>query len=226
MSPLIRRQRPLVAALALIVVLVVPGSPVGGPAAAAGCWHPPVVAPVVDPFREPACPWCPGNRGLEYGTGAGMVVRAVAAGRVSFSGDVAGTGYVVVRHADGLRATYGGIVGIRLVEGDPVAARARVGVTDRNLHFGLRDGDVYLDPAPYLGRLVYRARLVPLDSTVARAAPPPRLRCGTSVARPASATTRYTHVSALPARAVPTHQSSSPHPPRLRSPEGARGRVP
>ena len=226
MSPLVSRRRHSVAAFALIAVLLVSGSPLRGSTAAASCWRPPVEAPVVDPFREPACPWCPGNRGFEYGTGAGAVVRAVAAGRVSFSGDVAGTGYVVVRHADGLRATYGGIVGIRLVEGDPVAARARVGVTDRNLHFGLRDGDVYLDPAPYVGRLVHRARLVPLDSTVARTAPPPRLRCGVPAARPASATTRYTPVSALPTRAEPTHQSSSPHPPRLRSPEGARGRVP
>ena len=47
-----------------------------------------------------------------------------------------------------------------------------------HLHFGLRDGDVYLDPAPYLGRLVGRPRLVPDDGTVARPAPPPRLRCG------------------------------------------------
>ena len=32
---------------------------------------PPVAAPVVDPFREPPCAWCPGNRGIEYGPPAG-----------------------------------------------------------------------------------------------------------------------------------------------------------
>ena len=37
-------------------------------AVAAECWRPPVPAPVVDPFREPACRWCRGNRGIDYGT--------------------------------------------------------------------------------------------------------------------------------------------------------------
>ena len=73
------------------------------------CWLPPVDAPVVDPFRPPPCTWCAGNRGLEYGTPSGVAVRAVAAGEVTFSGTVAGERYVVVRHADGRRATYGGL---------------------------------------------------------------------------------------------------------------------
>ena len=34
---------------------------------------------------------------------------AVASGEVTFSGTVAGTRYVVVRHADGLRVTYGNL---------------------------------------------------------------------------------------------------------------------
>ena len=68
-------------------------------------------APVADPFREPACAWCPGNRGIEYGTGAGR--RSCGRRRpatVTFAGVVAGTRYVVVDHADGrLRATYGNL---------------------------------------------------------------------------------------------------------------------
>ena len=55
--------------------------------------------PVVDPFRAPACAWCPGNRGLEYAPPPGPPVRAVAAGVVTFTGVVAGTRYVVVDHA-------------------------------------------------------------------------------------------------------------------------------
>jgi murein DD-endopeptidase MepM/ murein hydrolase activator NlpD len=141
------------------------------------CLLPPVSAPVADPFREPACPWCPGNRGLTYDVPAGTLVRAAAAGVVTFSGSVAGTFYLVVDHADGLRATYGELAGSPLRAGDVVVAGATVGPSAGGLHFGLRIGDRYVDPAPYLGRLVERARLVPTDGSAARAAPAPRLQC-------------------------------------------------
>ena len=145
----------------------------------AACYVPPVDAPIVDPFREPACAQCAGNRGLEYATAPGTPVRAVAGGIVSFSGVVAGTRYVVVDHAaGGLRATYGDLAVSALAVGDVVAAGAVVGrVGDHGLHFGLRRGETYVDPAPLLGRLVERPRLVPTDGTAPRPAPPPRLRC-------------------------------------------------
>ena len=88
---------PWAAVVAVVSLLAGPVAPGQVPA----CLRPPVVAPVVDPFREPACEWCPGNRGLTYGAPAGTVVRAAAAGTVSFSGVVAGTRYVVVEHAAG-----------------------------------------------------------------------------------------------------------------------------
>jgi murein DD-endopeptidase MepM/ murein hydrolase activator NlpD len=141
------------------------------------CLLPPVTAPVADPFREPACPWCPGNRGLSYDVAAGTPVRAAAAGAVTFSGTVAGTYYLVVVHADGLRATYGQLTGSHLAEGDRIVAGAIVGVSAGGLHFGLRRGDRYIDPAPLLGRLIERARLVPTDGSPPRPAPPPRLAC-------------------------------------------------
>jgi murein DD-endopeptidase MepM/ murein hydrolase activator NlpD len=162
----------------MMTLSALPLSLVAGTVAADACWLPPVDAPVVDPFRPPSCAWCAGNRGLEYGTSGGTIVRAVAAGEVTFSGTVAGVRYVVVRHADGRRATYGGLATSPVHTGDVVAARSVVGTTDGHLHFGLREGDLYLDPAPLLGRLVGRPRLVPVDGTAARAGPPPRLRCG------------------------------------------------
>ena len=55
---------------ATLMAVVVSGG--GAGAALRPCWWPPVSAPVIDPYREPACRWCPGNRGLEYGTRAGM----------------------------------------------------------------------------------------------------------------------------------------------------------
>jgi murein DD-endopeptidase MepM/ murein hydrolase activator NlpD len=157
--------------------------------AVAGCWLPPVDAPIADPFRPPACVWCPGNRGIEYATLPGVPVRAVAAGTVTFSGVVAGTTYVVVRLGDGRRVTYGGLDGVALRAGDVVATGHVVGRTAGPLHLGLRepavDGDTevgerYVDPAPFLGRLVGRARLVPTDGTPRRPPPPPRLVCPAS----------------------------------------------
>ena len=97
---------------------------------------------------------------------------------MSFSGIVAGTRYVVVAHAaDDLRATYGGLASTVLAAGDVVAAGGPVGVAAGDVHFGLRRGDVYVDPDPLLGRLVQRARLVPTDGTGRRPPPPPRLVC-------------------------------------------------
>src|SRR5262245_53286499 len=122
--------------------------------AASTCWRPPVSAPVADPFREPACRWCPGNRGIEFASGAGQVVVAVAAGHVTFSGTVAGRNYVVVQHADGRRATYGDLADRLHAEGDVIAAGAVVGHTSGAFHFGLRDGERYVDPAPFIGRPV------------------------------------------------------------------------
>jgi murein DD-endopeptidase MepM/ murein hydrolase activator NlpD len=158
----------------LIAVLLLQA---GASGAAAACWHPPVTAPVVDPFRPPACPWCAGNRGIEYGTRPGVPVRSVAAGEVTFSGRVAGTGYVVVRHLDGRRATYGGLARAFVGAGDRVQTGALIGATAGHLHFGLRAGQTYLDPAPFFGRLIGRPRLVPTDGAAPRAAPPPKLRC-------------------------------------------------
>ncbi|MDA3010652.1 MAG: M23 family peptidase, partial [Actinomycetota bacterium] len=57
--------------------------------AARGCWTMPVSGVVVDGFREPACRWCAGNRGLEFSTDVGSPVRSAVAGSVSFSGSVA-----------------------------------------------------------------------------------------------------------------------------------------
>jgi murein DD-endopeptidase MepM/ murein hydrolase activator NlpD len=143
----------------------------------APCYLPPVDAPVVDPFREPACSWCPGNRGIEYGPQPGQPVIAAAAGVVTFAGVVVGVRYVVVEHIDGLRMTYGKLASTTLDEGDRVLQGQRIGTTTDDFFLGLRRGDEYLDPAPYLGQLRWRTRLVPTDGSPGRPAGPPRLVC-------------------------------------------------
>jgi len=162
-----------IATLGLAVVLAAPA-----PAAAAPCWRPPVTGVVADPFREPPCPYCAGNRGIEYRVGPRVLVRAVASGTVSWAGSIAGTRYVVVRHANGWRATYGRLVSASRRSGDAVVAGAAVGRASGIFYFGLRREDRYIDPEPFLGELRGRPRLIPVDGRVARPAPPARWRCG------------------------------------------------
>ena len=134
---------------------------------------------MADPFREPLCRWCPGNRGIEYATAARATrVTAVTAGEVTFSGTVAGRTYVVIRHADGKRATYGNLSDRLYAQGDVIATGAVVGHAAGAFHFGLRDGERYIDPAPFIGRLAGVVRLVPADGSAAAPAGPPRLVCG------------------------------------------------
>lgn len=147
--------------------------------AAAPCWRPPVPAPVADPFRPPPCRWCAGNRGIEYATVPGTTVRAVAGGTVTFSGVVAGTRYVVVELPSGWRLTYGRLASSALRTGDRVVGEMTIGRAGGALFFGLRVDGRYRDPAPHLGTLAGRPRLVPADGTAPRPAPPPRLRCAT-----------------------------------------------
>ena len=172
-NPLCWRNVARVLALGLLTLGIVVAP---APAVAAGCWWPPVSAPILRPFEAPTCAWCAGHRGLEYATDAGVAVRAVATGRVSFSGTVVGTRYVVVRHADGRRVTYGR-VDSDLAVGQVVVAGSLVGVTTGRLYFGLRSGERYLDPAPYIGHPVYRVRLIPVDGSPGRDAGAPRLGC-------------------------------------------------
>ncbi|MEP7201226.1 MAG: M23 family metallopeptidase [Ilumatobacteraceae bacterium] len=145
------------------------------------CYQPPVDAPIVDPFRSPACTYCPGNRGLEYQPSPGSGVIAAAPGVVTFSGVVAGVRYVVIDQTDGRSATYGRLsspsvaVGTRVGRGDPV------GTTTERFYFGLRFGNRYVDPAPFLGVLRYRPRLVPVDGSPRRRPPPPIMACAASL---------------------------------------------
>lgn len=126
------------------------------------CASPPVDAPVIDPYRPPPCPWCAGNRGLEYGSAAGDEVRAVLAGRVSFAGRVVSTNYVTVTSADGRRLTYGGLDDMYVAMGQQVVAGRVIGIAGGAVHFSVRRGDAYEDPSVLLHGQS-RARLVRVD---------------------------------------------------------------
>ena len=113
---------------------------------------------VTRPFRVPPTPWSAGHRGVDLAGHVGQPVLSAGAGRVSFSGVVAGRGVVVVAHSGGLRTTYepvdgGPAVGTRVARGDPLGVLSAVGSHCRTacLHWGLRDGETYRDPLLLLG---------------------------------------------------------------------------
>lgn len=128
-------------------------------------YQPPVDAPVIDPFRPPDQPWLAGNRGLEYDTAPGTVVRAIGSGLVVFAGPVAGRLYVTVLHGDGIRSSYSYLASIAVGRGDRVRGGQAVGVTsDVKFHLGARVGSTYIDPASLFGSRVGAASvfLVPI----------------------------------------------------------------
>lgn len=146
-------------------------------ALAAPCWQPPVVGEVIDPFREPPCTWCAGNRGIEFRVGRDVEVRAAASGTVSFAGAVAGVDYVVVDIVGGWKLTYGRMTSSEVRVGRTVIAGQVLGRASRTFYFGLRIDGVYTDPAPFLGTVQGRHRLVPLDGTPARPVASTTVRC-------------------------------------------------
>jgi murein DD-endopeptidase MepM/ murein hydrolase activator NlpD len=123
---------------------------------------------VVRRFDPPAQPWLAGHRGVDLVGAPGAVVRSAGAGRVRFSGRVAGRPVVSVDHARGLRTTYEPVepvvrAGDEVSAGDPIGrlAGGHPGCpTPACLHWGLRRGDVYLDPLVLLG--LGQVRLLPL----------------------------------------------------------------
>jgi hypothetical protein len=147
-----------------------------------GLWMP-VAGAVVRGFDARAGPYGPGHRGIDISAPVGATVRAPAAGRVGFAGPVAGTTWVSLVVAPGVRVTLGPLL-------DPVTAgrvpsRAplgRVGPGHRaaptdgagpaagagsglgaTLHLSVRVDGVYVDPLAYLIDRP-RPRLAPLPT--------------------------------------------------------------
>lgn len=142
--------------------------PPGGGARGGSHYSVPVDASVVDPFRVPTGPYGPGNRGLEYLTAPGSVVRSIGAGTVAFAGQVAGRLVISIDHPDGLRSSLVGLAVIDTAAGRRVARGAVVGRAGPTLHLGVRRAGVYLDPATLFSD-PGPARLVPWPSSSTRA---------------------------------------------------------
>lgn len=131
-------------------------------------FRPPVEAPVADPFRPPEDRYGPGNRGIEYDTLPGQIVRAAATGTVSFAGAVAGSLYVTVDHGDGLVSSYSYLLRVSVRAGGRVSQGQVIAIAGDRLHFGVRVNGSYVDPATFIGVRRIRVRLVPLRSLLHR----------------------------------------------------------
>lgn len=157
----IRRGALALLSFTAVALALVPARPAGADEPVV--YRPPVEAPVVDQFRPPKTTFGAGNRGLTYELEPGTPVHASAPGRVVFAGWVAGTQHVTILHGDGLRTSYSFLESVGVRRGEDVAGGAVVGTAGAGFHFGVRDGDVYLDPASLFGVVEVRVRLVPHD---------------------------------------------------------------
>lgn len=128
------------------------------------------------PWEPPASRWAAGHRGVDLASRPGRPVRAVAAGRVSFAGKVAGRGVLTIVLSETgsppLRTTYEPVVP-RVRKGARVRAGQRVAVVGKDiahcrgrcLHWGALRGDRYLDPLSLLPPRLLRVgatRLLPV----------------------------------------------------------------
>ncbi|WP_416973220.1 M23 family metallopeptidase [Streptomyces sp. 4F14] len=136
--------------------------------------------PVLRPYEPPPTPYAAGHRGVDLSAPPGTPVRAVSRARVAFAGRVAGRGVVTLElTATGLHTTYEP-VRPTVSGGDEVEEGQIIGEVEPGgthcaipcLHWGLKQGDTYLNPWSLLPRTP--PRLLPyLDtprSTIATAA--------------------------------------------------------
>ncbi|MFD4559343.1 murein hydrolase activator EnvC family protein [Streptomyces sp. NPDC058469] len=127
-------------------------------------------------WEPPATVYARGHRGVDLATQPGAPARAVAPGRVSFAGRVAGRGVVSVELAGtDLRTTYEP-VSASVKKGDEVEPGQVVGTVELTgshctttcVHWGLLRGEMYLDPLALLPPWLLNrgpSRLLPVLAT-------------------------------------------------------------
>lgn len=122
----------------------------------------PYVAPTADgvvvrPFEAPPERWAPGHRGIDLAAEAGQEVRAPADGVVTFAGPVVDRDVLTILHPDGRRSSLEPVTST-LSPGDAVTRGQVVGhlqgvqhcAPSGCVHWGVREGEVYIDPAGLL----------------------------------------------------------------------------
>ncbi len=129
----------------------------------------PIPGAVITRFVLPEVSWGSGHRGVDLAGTPGEIVFAAADGTVTYAGVLAGRGVVVVDHGV-VRTTYEPVAAMVAV-GDVVSRGQPIGRLQAGhptcpgttcLHWGLRDGDAYLDPLLLLGPSI---RLLPASAS-------------------------------------------------------------
>jgi murein DD-endopeptidase MepM/ murein hydrolase activator NlpD len=110
----------------------------------------PVSGPVVRPFAPQG--EYGGHWGIDLAVPEGTPVGAAGGGEVTFAGPVAGRLSVTVHHGGGVRTSYSYLSAIAVHPGEAVVSGTSLGRsgTDHGLpavHFSMRVGSVYVDPA-------------------------------------------------------------------------------
>jgi len=148
-------RRGVVGRLVPVVLLCWLALPVSAAAAETGPWVWPLSGPrqTSRAFTLPTTTYGTGHRGADLPSTGGAAVRAAGAGRVSYAGLLAGRGVVVVTHG-ALRTTYEPVAAAVEI-GDVVPLGGLLGTLETGhdgcpraacLHWGLRRGELYLDP--------------------------------------------------------------------------------
>ena len=164
-------RTPILVTLVLLATVLsgAPGAAAAPPAVALWTWPLAGQPTVTRPFQPPPTPYAARHRGVDLAGAAGQPVLAAGAGVVAFAGQVAGRPVVSVQHPDGLRTTYepvqpGVAAGQLVARGSPLGTlvAGHAGCPEEAcLHWGLRRGEVYLDPLSLLRPP--RVRLLPWD---------------------------------------------------------------
>lgn len=162
---------------ALLTPLLLPTPP---PAPHTAVWPlGPPRPPLVRGWQPPATPYAAGHRGVDLAAPPGTPVRAAAAGEVTFTGPVGGRGVLTItlpapEGTTPLRTTYEPVrplttTGTQVQPGEVVAVTTDDPASHcaaTCLHWGLRQGDTYLNPLTLLPPHLLRrppSRLLPLD---------------------------------------------------------------
>lgn len=226
-------RRPLAVIAALLAALG--GAPLAAAAADPGArttasavgYLVPAPGRVVRGFEVPATAFGPGHRGVDLAARPGDPVVVAADGRVVHAGAVAGTTWVSVDHADGIRTAYGPLTALAVAHGDEVSAGGELGRlalgghghrdVDEGLHFSARRDGVHIDPlalfAPGRPSLVGPGSRAPHGDATGPVFVPP----SSPLAAPAHS---------LPVPAVPTPGGARPAAPAASTRGGARPAAP
>lgn len=131
-------------------------------AAEHGTWRWPMSSTpvVVNDFRPPAKRWLSGHRGVDLTVGLSGEIRAPVDGRVSHVGTVVDRQTITLDHGRGLRSSFEPVAS-DLKKGDRVRKGEVIGVLSANnhcrltlracVHWGVRLGDEYVHPLPFVG---------------------------------------------------------------------------